>query len=217
MTNAEAWFNVALRPQKPQGSLGRKAQDGHLDFHTAPELWELRCCTVCWSRGSGFSVLSDRGPEHPPPHWTMSSTPILRGVATEARVPVSVISWTELHLTTGPMSSDPILCDVVTCSWSSSFSDLLDRAPSHHRASVLKSHLVWCCYLQLEFQFLRRLGQSSISPPGQRPQILPCVMLLPAAGVPVSVVSWTELPNTHSTTDRVLKFHLVAVVEENPP
>ena len=38
VTNACAWFNVALRPQKPQGSLGRGAQDGHLDFHTAPEL-----------------------------------------------------------------------------------------------------------------------------------------------------------------------------------
>jgi len=31
------------------------------------------------------------------------------------------------------------------------------------------------------------------------------------------VICWTELPNTHSTTDWVLKFHLVAVVEENPP
>ena len=38
VTSAEARFSVALRPQKPQGSLGRKAQDGHLDFHTAPEL-----------------------------------------------------------------------------------------------------------------------------------------------------------------------------------
>ena len=34
MTNAEA-----LRPRKPEGSLGRTAQDGHLDSHTAPELW----------------------------------------------------------------------------------------------------------------------------------------------------------------------------------
>ena len=25
--------------EKPEGSLGRTAQDGHLDFHTAPELW----------------------------------------------------------------------------------------------------------------------------------------------------------------------------------
>ena len=40
-TNAEAWFNTALRPRKPEGSLGRTAQDGHLDSHTAPELWQL--------------------------------------------------------------------------------------------------------------------------------------------------------------------------------
>ena len=37
-TNAEAWFNIALRPRKPEGSLGRTAQDGHIDSHTAPEL-----------------------------------------------------------------------------------------------------------------------------------------------------------------------------------
>ena len=34
MTNAEAWFNIALRPRKPEGFLGRTAQDGHLDSHT---------------------------------------------------------------------------------------------------------------------------------------------------------------------------------------
>ena len=38
MTNAEAWFSIALRPRKPEGSLGRTAQDGHLNSHTAPEL-----------------------------------------------------------------------------------------------------------------------------------------------------------------------------------
>ena len=38
MTNAEAWFNQSLRLRKPEGSLGRTAQDGHLDSHTAPEL-----------------------------------------------------------------------------------------------------------------------------------------------------------------------------------
>ena len=37
-TNAEAWFNKSLRPRKPEGSLGRTAQDDHLDSHTAPEL-----------------------------------------------------------------------------------------------------------------------------------------------------------------------------------
>ena len=37
-TNAEARFNNSLRPRKPEGSLGRTAQDGHLDSHAAPEL-----------------------------------------------------------------------------------------------------------------------------------------------------------------------------------
>ena len=41
MTNAEARFNKSLRPRKPEGSLGRTAQDVHLDSHTAPELWAL--------------------------------------------------------------------------------------------------------------------------------------------------------------------------------
>ena len=39
MTNAEAQFNKSLCPWKPEGSLGRTAQDVHLDSHTAPELW----------------------------------------------------------------------------------------------------------------------------------------------------------------------------------
>ena len=38
MTNAETRFNKTLRPRKPEGSLGRTAQDVHLDSHTAPEL-----------------------------------------------------------------------------------------------------------------------------------------------------------------------------------
>ena len=38
MTNAEARFNNSLRPRKPEGSLGRTAQDGHLHSHTTPEL-----------------------------------------------------------------------------------------------------------------------------------------------------------------------------------
>ena len=39
MTNAEARFNKSLRPRKPEGSLGRTAQEVHLDSHTAPELY----------------------------------------------------------------------------------------------------------------------------------------------------------------------------------
>ena len=44
MTNAEARFNNSLRPRKPEGSLGRTAQDVHLDFHTAPELSKYCFC-----------------------------------------------------------------------------------------------------------------------------------------------------------------------------
>ena len=44
MTNAEAQFNNSLRPRKPEGSLGQTAQDGHLDSHTAPELWLSSIC-----------------------------------------------------------------------------------------------------------------------------------------------------------------------------
>ena len=49
MTNAEVRFNNSLRPRKPEGWLGRTAQDGHLDSHTAPEL-----CVVA---GGGDEVL----------------------------------------------------------------------------------------------------------------------------------------------------------------
>ena len=47
MTNAEARFNNSLRPRKPEGSLGRTAQDVHLDSHTAPELWLLSTQRQC--------------------------------------------------------------------------------------------------------------------------------------------------------------------------
>ena len=49
MTNAEARFNKSLRPRKPEGSLGRTAQDVHLDSHTAPEL-----CIYTWSKAQPF-------------------------------------------------------------------------------------------------------------------------------------------------------------------
>ena len=48
MTNAEARFNNSLRPQKPEGLLGWTAQDGHLDSHTAPELWNRPMMMMKW-------------------------------------------------------------------------------------------------------------------------------------------------------------------------
>ena len=51
VTNAEARFNDSLRPRKPEGSLGRTAQDGHLDSHKAPELWKCQSLSIsAWSR-----------------------------------------------------------------------------------------------------------------------------------------------------------------------
>ena len=47
-TDAEAWFNIALRQRKPAGLLGRTAQDGHLDSHTAPELYIYKFTDVCF-------------------------------------------------------------------------------------------------------------------------------------------------------------------------
>ena len=41
MTDAESWLNNSLCPRKPEGLLGRTAQDGHLDSHSAPELYDV--------------------------------------------------------------------------------------------------------------------------------------------------------------------------------
>ena len=62
MTNAEAWFNKSLRPRKPEGSLGRTAQDVHLDSYTAPELCdshEYRYVISTFLAAVGVVVWSD--------------------------------------------------------------------------------------------------------------------------------------------------------------
>jgi len=56
VTNAEARCNKSLRPRKPEGSLGRTAQDVHLDSHTAPEL-----CTYAAISSVFYSVESEHG------------------------------------------------------------------------------------------------------------------------------------------------------------
>ena len=64
MTSAEAWFNIALCPRKPGGSLGRTAQDSHLNSHTAPEL-----CGGNTELNLAFGLM----PHHDLPHseWSM--------------------------------------------------------------------------------------------------------------------------------------------------
>ena len=60
MTNAEARCNKSLRPRKPEGSLGRTAQDGHLDSHTAPEL-----CVMLQAQRTSFNTLDNWGHKTP--------------------------------------------------------------------------------------------------------------------------------------------------------
>ena len=55
MTNAEARFNNSLRPRKPEGSLGRTAQDGHLDSHTPPKLSKMKGEVVITEIGFSLS------------------------------------------------------------------------------------------------------------------------------------------------------------------
>ena len=56
MTNAEARCNKSLRPRKPEGSLGRTAQDVHLDSHTAPELCSVRQSSVLYIPNTGEEI-----------------------------------------------------------------------------------------------------------------------------------------------------------------
>ena len=86
MTNAEARCNKSLRPRKPEGSLGRTAQDVHLHSHTAPELcltqlpgsasYTLSLCLKCMfaiirinaSLHVSFVAISSRNPCNSPSH-----------------------------------------------------------------------------------------------------------------------------------------------------
>ena len=61
MTNAEARCNKSLRPRKPEGSLGRTAQDVHLDSHTAPELWRHSFCALFFYQHILYHVLDYPG------------------------------------------------------------------------------------------------------------------------------------------------------------
>ena len=67
MTNAEARFNNSLRPRKPEGSLGRTAQNVHLDSHTAPELSHHLDSNDC-----GFICAGDTRTKLTPRSWEWS-------------------------------------------------------------------------------------------------------------------------------------------------
>ena len=71
MTNDEARFNKSLRPRKPEGSLGRTAQDVHLDSHTAPELCTLMVEVLRYYLG--ITPLATAPPPPPSPRNTQIS------------------------------------------------------------------------------------------------------------------------------------------------
>jgi len=87
VTNAEARFNNSLHPQKPEGSLGRTAQDVHLDSHTAPELWTRQAwCT-------SFNTLDNWG-HKTPTQSKMTGKKRLKGYG------LKHIQYTWLHINT---------------------------------------------------------------------------------------------------------------------
>ena len=90
MTNAEARFNNSLRPRKPEGSLGRTAQDGHLDSHTAPELC-VGLFVLVWLYNDSISTVSRQRPYHVE---STGSRPITEVKQRRARlVPGWVTAW----------------------------------------------------------------------------------------------------------------------------
>ena len=112
MTSAEARFSKSLRPQKPEGSLGRTAQDGHLDSHTAPELCQgamsvyhficklpLRKCTQttslhCGCHGASHHMIWNTSfPLHAHCLIPHNSQALLRGVALILHTATPQKSW----------------------------------------------------------------------------------------------------------------------------
>ena len=112
MTNAEARFNKSLRPRKPEGSLGRTAQDVRLDSHTVPELWSLEddsgcgaecprsvggsleggCCKLISARSMGRARLSSAWSPPNSKHWFTTSF-LQGGVCRKAMLGVWVTIW----------------------------------------------------------------------------------------------------------------------------
>ena len=66
MGSDEFKLNVALRQHRPGGPKGRRAQDGHLDFHTAPELRALTIVEVLLYVRRNHRLIRDGIPGRPP-------------------------------------------------------------------------------------------------------------------------------------------------------
>ena len=113
-------FNVALRPQKPYRLLyqGRGAQDGHLDVHTAPDLWDgwryVQCCTET------VRIIRDGNPRTSTFHTALSSELIVqcRFTSTETvRIIRDGEAWTSTSTFTQLLSSEMSLCGPEVRKW----------------------------------------------------------------------------------------------------
>ena len=62
---------TSLRPRKPEGSLGRTAQDVHLDSHTAPEL-----CVWRWGEEGDYIPIATLSP----PEWLLLKRAAMRAI-----------------------------------------------------------------------------------------------------------------------------------------
>ena len=134
ITNAEARFNKSLRPRKPEGSLGRTAQDVHLDSHTAPELSHSS-----WT-------LTQLLNSHTAPELSHSSWTLTQLLNSHTAPELSHSSWTM-----GRASAVPLLIEQV------GLTPLLSRPVKYFRSETCPKTRLQTVYFpaleQLHFQY----------------------------------------------------------------
>ena len=116
----------SLRPRKPEGSLGRTAQDVHLDSHTAPELWRS-CSMMSWCLMSSDVIWHIRDKLWPmPKHGSVKATYVrcMRVLAVTC------------HLHFWQNDRDFLRATVVTRGWNGY------RNKSQHRKSTLEKKIL---------------------------------------------------------------------------
>ena len=123
MTNAEARCNKSLRPRKPEGSLGRTAQDVHLDSHTTPELCSNGLLLLSWCLMSSDVVWHIRDKL-----WPMPKHGSIRKVYACLAVTCHLHFWQN--------DRDFLRATVVTRGWNGY------RNKSQHRKSTLEKKIL---------------------------------------------------------------------------